>query len=283
MSSDRLKQIGFWSAALILGLVCGRMMHSAMADITGSEAANQHAADEESSETYSQHNSPMSSTNRYLWRETAELRDPETYDSGVERLHRESRSPLRAVSLLSHRIQHSTFEEWEHLLAEEKVNRLETLGEVGAYLAREDPERALHLLFNGPMRFDHLEQLYAFRDSVVATITKTDPQLVFDTLKRMKRGGAQMDHGRFFSESWAKSDPQAAAKYFDELIPLRNMAMEGATPTIPNDEFAQILMKSWVAKAPAEAKAYLEDLPTGSKRDALQAAFDGLKARAKPN
>ena len=282
MSSDRLKQTALWSAALVLGLVCGRMMHSAIGGSSGAVATGQGAAGRESLEAHAQRSSLMSSTSRYLWRETAELRDPETYDRGVERLHRDSRSPLRAVSLQSHRIQNSSFEEWEHLIAEGKVDRLEILAEVGAYLARLDPERALHFLFHGSKSFDTLEHFYAFRDSVVATITKTDPQRVFDTLKAMKRGGAQMDNSRFFSESWAKNDPRAAADHFEELMPLRNMAMEGPSPKIPYAEFSQIIMKSWISKDPAEARAYLEDLPASPKRNALQAAFDRLKANTEP-
>jgi hypothetical protein len=273
MPSDRFKQIGLWSAALVLGLACGRLLHSAIGSSNGAGTTGQSAAGQESSDKRSHRSSLMSSTSRYLWRETAELRNPETYDSAVERLHRESLSPLRAVSLQSHRIQNSTFEEWEHLIAEGKVSRLETLGEVGAYLARLDSERALRLLFHGPTRFDTLDHFYAFRDAVVATITKTDPQMVFDALKRMKRGGAQMDNGRFFSESWAKTDPQAAADHFDELMPLRNMGLEGSTPKIPYDEFSRIILKSWISKDLAGAEAYLAGLPPSPKRDALEAAL----------
>jgi hypothetical protein len=283
MSVDRLKQIGLWSVALMLGLACGRMMHSAMDGSYGDEAAGMSPADRKSSGDPSQHSSHLSSTSRYLWRETAELRNPETYHSGVERLHRESLSPLRAVSLQSHRIQNSTFEDWEHLIAEGKVNRLETLGEVGAYLASLDPDRALRLLFQGPTKFDTLDHFYAFRDAVVATIIKTNPQMVLDTLKRMKRGGAQMDNGRFFSESWAKTDPQAAANHFDELMPLRNMGLEGSSPRIPYDEFAEIIMKSWISKNPAEAQSFLAALPTSPKRDALKDAFNGLRTNTDPD
>ena len=63
----------------------------------------------------------------------------------------------------------------------------------------------------------------------------------------------------------------------------RNMGLDGATPQVPLDEFAEIIMKSWISKDPAEAQDYLEDLPTSPKRDALQAAFDGLKANTAPD
>jgi hypothetical protein len=282
-SVNRLKHIGLWSAALVLGLACGRMMPSAMDLTSVDESEGDSPIGFKSSESRSQNSARMNSSNRYLWLETAESRNPKTYESEVDRLYRESRSPLRASSLQSHSIQNSTFEEWEQLLAEGKIDRLESLTEVGAYLANLDPERALRLMFHGPTDFDTLDHLYTFRDSVVSTITTTNPQMVLDTLQRMKRGGAQMDSGRFFSETWAKKDPQAAANHFDELMPLRNMSLEGATPKIPYDEFAQIIMKSWVSKDPAKAQSFLESLPTSLKRDALQNAYNRLSPKTDGN
>jgi hypothetical protein len=220
----------------------------------------------------------MSSANRYLWRETAGLRDLGSFDEEVKRLYRDSRSPLRARSLQSHRVQNSTFEDWEHLLSEGKVLRHETLKEVGEYLAQQDPDKALQLMFNrrGRMDFKNLEQYYALRDSIVATITRTDPEKVLDVFRGIGREGGYMDNARFFTLCWAQNDPQATAERFDELMLYRNMGLDGATPQVPLDEFAGIIMKSWISKDPAEAQAYLEDLPTGPKRDALQAAFDRL-------
>lgn len=276
-STKRLKQIGLWAVALIFGLVCGRMVHSAIGSIAGIMDTGKKSVSQETSRGDMYWSSPMSESSRYLWREEAELRDPETYQSGVERLHRESLSPLRAVSVHSYRLQHSTFEEWELLIAEGKVTRLETLREVGDYLARLDPERAMRLIFNGPTRFQHLEQFYAFRDSTFDTLTEINPEMVLNALKSLPRGGSQMDGSRYFSECWAKRDPSAVAARFDELQGLRNMGLEGSSAQIPYDEFAGILMKSWVSKDVEAAEAYVAELSEGPKRDALQAAFEKFR------
>jgi len=225
----------------------------------------------------------MSSTSRYLWRETAGLRDLESFDEEVNRLYRDSRSPLRARSLQSHRVQNSTFEDWEHLLSEGKVLRHETLKEVGEYLAQQDPDKALQLMFNkrGRMDFKNLEQYYALRDSIVATITRTDPEKVLEVFQGIGREGGYMDNARFFTLCWAQNDPRATAERFDELMLYRNMGLEGATPQVPWDEFAGIIMKSWVAKDAAEAREFLETLPASPKKDALQAAME--RANLNPN
>ena len=195
---DRRPRVGFdlWS---IVALVHGWLNQSWV--------AGQDTAGSESSEGRSQRGSLMSSTNRYLWRETAGLRDSESFDVEVNRLYRESRSPLRARSLQSHRVQNSTFEEWEQLFSEGKVIRHEILKEVGAYLAQQDPDKALQLLFNqrGRMKFKNLEQYYALRDSIIATITRTDPEKVLDVFRGIGREGGYMDNARFFSQSWART------------------------------------------------------------------------------
>lgn len=284
ISRVRLKQTGWWITALALGLICGRLLHSSIDGSTEAELAGQSAAGLEPLEGRSQRNSLISSTSRYLWQETAGLRDLKSFDVEVNRLYRESRSPLRARSLQSHRVQNSTFEEWEQLFSEGKVIRHEILKEVGAYLAQQDPDKALQLLFNqrGRMKFKNLEQYYALRDSIIATITRTDPEKVLDVFRGIGREGGYMDNARFFSQSWAQNDPRAAAERFDELMLYRNMGLDGATPQVPLDEFAGIIMKSWISKDRAEARDYLEDLPTGPKRDALQAAFDELNKSPSP-
>ncbi len=104
------------------------------------------------------------------------------------------------------------------------------------------------------------------RDSVVATTTTTDSQMVLDTLRGMKRGESQMDGGRFFSETSAKNDPRATADHFDELMPLRNVALERSAARIPPDEFAGILMKFQMAKDAAEPQAHLEDPPADPQK-----------------
>lgn len=174
------------------------------------------------------------------------------------------------------RIQDSTFAEWEILLGEGKVKRFEVLGELGGYLAKLDTARALKLAFHGPWKFDNIDQTYAFRNPLIRTAADFDPELVPDALKGMKRGGAQMDNSRFFSEYWANKDPQAAADHFTDLVRLRNMRMEGSTE-LPDDELAELIMRSWVKSDPDQPEAYVSSLPESPKRKALGTALDQIK------
>jgi len=272
-SSSGSGSILLWASALALGLICGKLVHSSIKGGMDTSADDKAYA-EAPSTAHSRQISLMSASNRYLWRETAELRDPDTFESGINRLYRDTRSPLRASSLQSNRIKDSTFEEWEYLVGEGQLKRMEVLKEVGDHLARLDSERALQLILKGAYKFDHLEQFYTFRNSIFDTVTEIAPELLLSKIKEMPRGGAQMDSGRYFTEVWANRDPAAVAARFDELQQLRNMNLEGATARIPLDEFAGIIMKSWTAKDAEAATDFVESLTSGPKRDALQAALD---------
>lgn len=270
------KQIALWSTALLLGMVCGHLAQSILSSSAREIAGDAPSLNHGDTMDRSRLSSPISFSSSYLWRETSGLRNADTYEDEVARLHRESKSPLRAISLNSMRIQNSTFEEWEFLLGEGKVKRIEVIGELGEYLARLDTARALKLAFHGPLKFDNIDQAYAFRDSLVRTAADIDPILVLDALKGMKRGGAQMDNSLFFSECWAKKDPQGAADHFTDLVHLRNMRMEGSTE-LPDDELAKLIMRSWVKSDPDQAEAYVSSLPESPKRTALGAALDRMK------
>jgi hypothetical protein len=272
----RAKQIALWSAALLLGAACGHLAQSILSGSAKDDAGDNSSLNRVDTNDRSRNSSPLSSTSSYLWRETSALRNADTYEDEVGRLHRESKSPLRASSLHSLRIQDSTFEEWAILLGEGKVKRFEVLGELGAYLAKLDTAKALQLAFHGPQKFDNIDQVYAFRNPLVRTAADIDPELVLDALKGMKRGGAQMDNSRFFSEYWANKDPQAAADHFTDLVGLRNMRMEGSTE-LPDDELAKLIMRSWVKSDPNQAEAYVSSLPESPKRTALGAALDQIE------
>ena len=205
--------------------------------------------------------------------ESLEFQDSDSYQARVNRLHRESRSPLRAASLHSYRIQNSGLEEWEVLISEGKVKRLEVLTEVGTHLARTNPERALWFLYRGQRRFDNPDQYYAFRDAIVMTVTDSNPQMVITALQSLERGGTQQDSARFFSRYWAKEDPRAAADHFAEIIPLRNMA-SGQVPDMHEVDYAEMILKSWITKDAEGAQAYIDELPEGSKREVFHAALD---------
>ena len=272
--SHSVKHHWLWLVTLALGLVSGKLAHMA----ANPRAVPERAAPEVS-ETKSKRQDPqISPSYRHLWEETAALRDEGMFSDEVKRIHRESRSPLRAVSLLSFRIQNSTFEEWEGLLAEGKITETKFLGELSEHLARTDPQRALRLLFDGPYRFDNVDQIYAFRDPMLRTLTDTDPLLLLRELKALKRGGGQMDVSLYFSGYWAQQDPRAAAAHFPDLVRLRNMTMDGSTE-MPDGAFAEIIMRSWLGKAPDEAGEYVSALPEGATRKALAEAMRRLSSR----
>ena len=114
--------------------------------------------------------------------------------------------------------------------------------------------------------------MYAFRDSLVRTAADIDPEMVLEKLKGMRRGGSQMDNSLFFSKYWAEKDPRAAAGHFADLVKLRNMRMD-ASPDMPDEAFANMIMKSWTEKAPGEAEEYVSALPDGPTKKALAAAL----------
>ncbi|WP_193213672.1 hypothetical protein [Luteolibacter marinus] len=270
--TPRIQQASLWLAAVALGGGCGWMFHT----LTERDRAVDVDAKQEAGTSTSRAAAAMlSPAGRYLWRETAALRDAEHFDDEVEKLHRESRSPLRAESMLSYRIHDSSFDEWESLIAAGKVKRIEFLGELGEHLARTDTRRALQLMFHGRYGFENLDQLYAFRDPLLRTATEIDGELVLETLQAMKRGGSQMDASLYFSAHWAKTDPRAAAGHFAELVRLRNMNMDGS-PDMPDATYANMILKSWWQKAPEEAEAYITTLDKGPTREALEAALRQL-------
>jgi hypothetical protein len=260
-----------WAGIFVLGLACGKLVHMAANPRTAGGSTVP-----EASATKSARQHPQTSLSyRHFWQETAALRDDDMFPVEVRRIYRESRSPLRAVSLLSFRIQNSTFEEWEGLLAAGKITETKFLGELGEHLARTDSRRALRFVFNGPFRFDNLDQVYAFRDPMLRTVADTDPMLLLEELKALKRGGVQMDSSLFFSRYWAEKDPRAAAEHFTDLVKLRNMTMEGSTE-MPDGAFAEIIMRSWLGKAPDEASEYVSALPEGAQRKALTEAMQKI-------
>ena len=269
----RTKQIALWSTALFLGAVCGYLAQSISSGSDVGNTGDTASLDREDKIVRSRLSSPLSYSSTYLWRETSGLRNADAYEDEVVRLHRDSKSPLRASSLNSLRIQDSTFEEWEFLLGEGKVKRIEVLGELGAYLAKLDTARALQYAFHGSRKFDNLDQVYAFRDALVRTAADIDPELVLNALKGMRRGGGQMDNSLFFSEYWANKDPQAAADHFTDLVRLRNFRTDGST-NLPDDELAELIMSSWGKSDRGQAEAYVSSLPEGRKRRALGAALD---------
>ncbi len=274
--------ITFWAVALLLGWGCGYLAQSAFTSPVKSNAAVNENTENLEHRSHNGRPSHHSSSEQYLWRDryvsrkTITQREAEAYEQTVSQLHRESRSPLRATSLLSRRIRNSTFEEWEFLIGEGKVKRLELLEELGPHLARIDPSRALKIALVGPRKFDNVQQLVTFGNSVIRTICDTDPGLVLNSLRKMKRGGAQLSYSSYFSEYWAEKDPRAAADHFDELVWLRNMPMRG-TLVMTDEIFATAIMKSWVSKDVDKAAAYVEGLSAGSKRDALRTAFNKLR------
>lgn len=270
--SSRSQTLLLWLVALLLGVICGKLVHTFS---SGDRASVSDEQETRLAPIGSVASASASSSAGFLWRETAALKDTETFSDEVDRIHRESRSPLRASSLLSFRIHNSNFEDWENLISAGKVKRIEFLRELGEHLARTDPRRALRFFFQGPYSFDNLDQVYAFRDPMIRTAADADPEVVLEELMAMKRGGSQMDNSLFFSGYWAKSDPHAAAEHFSELVRLRNMRMDGS-PEMPDGAFANIVMKSWLKKAPEEAEEYVGALSSGPTRQALAKALQEL-------
>lgn len=269
-----MKHHWLWLGTLAFGLACGKIVHMA----ANPQAAGEHVVPQISETKSARQDPQISPSYRHLWKETAALRDNGMFSDEVKRIHGESRSPLRAVSLLSFRIQNSTFEEWEGLLAAGKITETKFLSELGEHLARTDPQRALRLIFKGPFRFDNLDQIYAFRDPMLRTVADTDPRIALEELKALERGGVQMDASLYFSRYWAERDPRAVAEHFTELVKLRNMTMDGSAE-MPDGAFAEIIMRSWLGKAPDEASEYVSALPEGATRTALSDAMKRLSSR----
>lgn len=273
MKNTRLLAATLWVAVLLVGMLTGYLLSDGFSSGSEGEEQVSHSQQRFSTKLRSRDVSPRSSSERYLQDQTKDLRAAEDFDEAIGEIYQGAKSPLRANAIQSFHIHDTDFAEWEVLLGKGQVNRLEVLRELGAHLASLDPERAMRLMCEGSRRFNTMDELYAFRDPLIREATRKDPEVTLKIIKNMRRGGAQMDNGRFFSSYWAHIDPRAASGSFSDLVQIRNMRMGGSVE-MPNDAMADLIMKSWVAKNAEEASEYLTTLPEGSTRKALTKAYE---------
>lgn len=204
------------------------------------------------------------------------MRESVPIDKALDLLFAERKSPLRTRAFLKSRIQIMTTEQLTQAVSGGEVRSVVELAEVARRLAKEDPQGTFDRLEAGDLEFSTMENLYGFVDALLQTWSDTDAAAVLERLKKMKRGGSQQDFSLRFSSYWTKIDPAAAAGNFDDLIYLRNMRDSGDM-VFTDNSYAEEIVKSWSQKDAGAMQDYINALPAGRKREALEKAV--AKAR----
>jgi hypothetical protein len=257
--------------AVMAGLAIGELVQSASAHAGAPD-------DERGAVPEGKRQSPVlrSHAAAFLQKETASLWGANDFVGETERLYREAKSPLRTRFTLSYHVQEKSFDEWAMMMENKQVLREDLLRDVGSRLAETDPVRALDmLLLDRTYRLETMDQYYAFREGIFRTVVRQNPGLGLAALKKLERGGVQMDNSLFFSAEWARYDPKGAAGNFEDLVELRNMEMGGSIE-LPGARYAKEVMNSWVSKDRDAAIAYTKGLSDGPTKETFKGALEGL-------
>lgn len=215
---------------------------------------------------------PGVSISRMISAESAAMDEGVPINEALDVLFTERKSPMRTRAFLNNRIQMMTTDQLAQALMNGEVQSPAELREVAQRLAKEDPEGAFNHLEAQELRIYGMENTYTFVDALLQTWGDSDAVAVMNRLKKMERGGSQQDYSLRFSGYWAKIDPAAAARNFDDLIYLRNMQDRGDMVFTDNN-YAGEIVKSWKRKDETALREYIENLPGGREKDALNGAL----------
>lgn len=265
-----MKRIWIYPAALLLGIGLGTILVGVkdgnsfhLADADGNRAEmpkNSHATE-----------SVGAGIGRLISAASPAMRESVPINKALDLLFAERKSPMRTRAFLKSRIQMMTTEQLTRAVTSGEVQSSAELAEVARRLAKEDPDGTFNHLEAGDFGFSGMENLYTFVDALLQTWGDKDAVAVLDRLKKMKRGGSQQDFSLRFSSYWTKIDPAAAAGNFDDLIYLRNMQDQG-NMVFTDNRYAEEIVKSWSQKDADAMLAYIDALPAGRKREALEKA-----------
>lgn len=209
---------------------------------------------------------------RLISSESPAMSDDLSINKALDVLFAERKSPMRTRAFLKNRIQMMTTDQLTQAMLSGDVQSPAELKEVAQRLAKEDPEGTFNRLEAQEFRIYGMENIYTFVDALLQTWGDADAVAVMNRLKKMKRGGSQQDYSLRFSGYWAKVDPAAAAWNFNDLIYLRNMQDQGDM-VFTDHRYAEEIVKSWKRKDEEAMRDYVQKLPAGREKNALENAL----------
>ncbi len=264
----------FWSyaVALLLGVLIGTVL---VRTVIPSQSASTRSEIGGSRQTTRVPEPVGVSISRMISAESTAMNESVPINKALDVLFAERKSPMRTRAFLKNRIQMMTIHQLTQALINGDVQSAAELREVAQRLAKEDPEGTFNHLEAQELRVYGMENIYAFVDALLQTWGDSDAVAVMNRLKKMKRGGSQQDFSLRFSGYWAKIDPAAAARNFDDLIYLRNMQDRGDM-VFTDSSYAAEIVKSWTQKDETGMRDYIASLRGGRERDALNSALKKL-------
>jgi hypothetical protein len=212
---------------------------------------------------------------RLISAETTAMNEDMPLNKATDVLFAERKSPMRTRAFLKNRIQMMTTDQLYQALMNAEVQTKAELEEAARRLATEDPEGVFNHFVSDEFRLSGMDNVYTFMDRMLQTWADVDAPAVMAGLQKMTRGGSQQDMSLRFSGYWAKIDPEAAARHFNDLVYLRNMQDQGAM-VFTDNPFAEQIVKSWKQKDEAAMREYIGKLPGGREREALEKAAEKL-------
>lgn len=188
-----------------------------------------------------------------------------SFKAVTQRLHDQPQSPQRTRAMLAYGIQARDSKQ----LMEDYMNReigSEQLDAAVRKLTTEDPDGMWRIDTTGHSPAKTWDDLMTVNNALIQTLTINDTPGLIDRLNKLEPGRDRIFLADTFSSYWAKRDPAAAAKGFDQVLQL--------TPS--GNAFAEQIVKSWNSKDPAAMAAYIDQLPAGSTRQLFENALAKL-------
>lgn len=266
-----------YSGSLLLGVVIGTSLMCSTGGFVSRRTASDDSVKAVNGKAARTPESVGVRIERMISAETAAMIGNMPLNKATDVLFAERKSPMRTRAFLKNRIQMMTTDQLNQALMNGEVQTKAELEEVARRLATEDPEGAFNHYVSHHYRLNGMDHVYTFLDRMLQTWADADAPAVMAGLQKMTRGGSQQDMSLRFSGYWAKIDPEAAARHFNELVYLRNMQDQGAM-VFTDNPFAEQIVKSWKQKDETAMREYIGKLPGGRERDALENAVKKLDA-----
>ncbi|MEO5714323.1 MAG: hypothetical protein ABIT37_12620 [Luteolibacter sp.] len=265
-------KIPVYAAALLLGGLIGTVLVRAVIPSQGGSTGSETTGSRKTARIPE----PVGvSISRMISSESAAMDESVPINKALDVLFAERKSPMRTRAFLKNRIQMMTTDQLTQALMNGDVQSPAELREVAQRLAKEDPEGTFSHLVAQELRVYGMENTYTFVDALLQIWGDSDAVAVMNRLKMMKRGGSQQDFSLRFSGYWAKIDPAAAARNFDDLIYLRNMQDRGDM-VFTDNSYAGEIVKSWKQKDEDTMREYIANLPAGREKNVLDSALKKL-------
>jgi hypothetical protein len=265
-------KIWIYAASLFLGALMGTTLFRTVGDLSGSRTSAADTADAVRIKSARGPEPVGVRIGRMIAAETTAMNENVPINDAVGIFFSEKKSPLRTRAFLKSRIQTMTRDQLRQALMSGEIQTESEIRETARRLTNEDPDGTFKDLNSQSYKLSGMDNLYAFIDTMLQTSADADAPAMMRRLQQMKRGGSQQDQSLRFSNYWASVDPAAAARNFNDLVYLRNMADQGAM-VFTDKTFAENIVASWKRKDEKAMRAYIWDMPPGRERDAFESAL----------